>query len=147
MSEELKSNSTTDIKIVLPEELTKLTQERDQLKLEKVETETKLTNVVNELIELRKKKSISPEDVDKVEKEKAALIEEVSKLNKELGEIKSIKKDEALNSMASTSTTTATPTVSETNTLLPEQEKLRQEKGWTVEKYLQMKAKYPRIVL
>jgi len=30
--------------------------------------------------------------------------------------------------------------------LTPEQEKLRLEKGWTVERYLEMKAKYPRVV-
>lgn len=34
-----------------------------------------------------------------------------------------------------------------TNKLNAEQEKLRSEKGWTVEKYLQMKEKYPTIIL
>ena len=53
------------------------------------------------------------------------------------------------NRFASTSTSGANSTPRETasNKLTAEQEALRKEKGWTVEKYLAMKAKYPAVVL
>ncbi|RLF89002.1 hypothetical protein DRN43_04665 [Thermococci archaeon] len=47
---------------------------------------------------------------------------------------------------ATTSSLPAKPKTAEGTRLTPEQEKLRKEKGWSVEKYLEMKAKYPKII-
>ena len=52
-----------------------------------------------------------------------------------------------LNKIASTTSTPGSPTTTEGSKLSPEQEKLRKEKGWTEEKYLKMKAKYPQVIL
>jgi len=63
---------------------------------------------------------------------------------------KSLSKEEGkseLNQYASTPTFGGKPKAGEEQRLTPEQEKLRKEKGWTVEKYLKMKARYPKIVL
>ncbi len=48
---------------------------------------------------------------------------------------------------ANTPTISKIPNRADKSPLTPEQDKLREEKGWTVEKYLQMKEKYPKIVL
>ena len=51
-----------------------------------------------------------------------------------------------LNPFASTSPTPTNPLQTDKSLLNPIQEKLRQTKGWTVKKYLEMKAKHPQIV-
>ena len=48
---------------------------------------------------------------------------------------------------ASSPTVASTPKVTEGGKLTSEQEKLRKEKGWTVEKYLKLKEKHPDIVV
>lgn len=50
-------------------------------------------------------------------------------------------------SFASSPNASGSPKSSKSAKLTPEQEKLRKEKGWTEEKYLQMKAKYPNVIL
>ena len=53
-----------------------------------------------------------------------------------------------LNQFASTPSGIPTnPLETEKSLLTPEQEKLRQAKGWTVKKYLEMKSKHPKIIL
>lgn len=51
-----------------------------------------------------------------------------------------------LNQFASIPAVGGKPKAAEEQRLTAEQEKLRKEKGWTVEKYLKMKSKYPKIV-
>ncbi len=48
---------------------------------------------------------------------------------------------------ASSPTVASTPKVTEGGKLTSEQEKLRKEKGWSVEKYLKLKEKHPDIVV
>ncbi len=52
-----------------------------------------------------------------------------------------------INQFASNSVFGGKPKVGEEQKLTMEQEKLRKDKGWTVEKYLKMKSKYPKIIL
>ena len=52
-----------------------------------------------------------------------------------------------LNQFASTSQVPTNPLETIKSPLTPEQEKLRIGKGWTVKKYLEMKARHPKIVL
>ncbi len=120
------------------EEVDKLTAERDA---EVTKAKEDLGKVVNELVELRKKKSVSPEEKEKLEVQ-------VKDLEQKLTEANKVKVDAVLNSLASTPSGDSTPKSAGANSQLSaRQEELRKEKGWTVEKYLQMKEKYPKIVL
>jgi len=51
-----------------------------------------------------------------------------------------------MNDYAGTPGSTSTPRTVESNKLTPDEDKLRREKGWTVDKFLKMKEKYPDIV-
>ena len=124
------------------EEVVKLRAEVESLKDKAAKTEKlqqDLDGAVAELIELRKKKSISPEEKEKLEKEVANLKSKLEVATKQRNE-------QVLNRMASTPSADPNPAATETNQLSTEQEKLRKDKGWTAEKYLSMKAKYPDIV-
>ena len=99
-----------------------------------------LDHAVSELIELRKKKAFPEEERAKLEKQ-------IADLEADLKKVKEERNDTLLGSLASTPTpTTPTGPTGPAVELSPEQEKLRKEKGWSIEKYLEMKEKHPSIV-
>lgn len=98
-----------------------------------------VNNAVSELIELRKKKAISPE-------EKTALEEQIKKKDEEIALLKKQRNESVINSLASQPIAPSTPKANDTQQLTPEEEKLRVSKGWTVEKFLNMKSKYANVI-
>jgi len=119
------------------------------------ELQAKLDSVTGELIAMRKTKQGLEEQLAKAPKaeDKETLEAKVKELEAQLNakdsdlrKVKDQRNEEVLNSMASTPDVALSPRAEETQKLTAEQEALRKDKGWTVEKYLSMKAKYPEIV-
>lgn len=97
-----------------------------------------------EIIELRKKKGVSPEEHASALQLKDG---EIAELTKQLALAHQKMNDKQLGDAAAAPIVPTTPPASTPSPLTPEQEELRKTKGWTVEKYLAMKLKYPKVVL
>ncbi len=139
---ELQNQQVPPVALTPEEEVVKLKAENETLKVvaeKSVKLQSDLDGAVSELIELRKKKSVSPEEKEKLEK----LLKEK---DAEIALIKKQRNDEVLNSLAAQSQTPPTLKTTEINPLTSEEEELRKSKGWTVEKFVSMKAKYGNVI-
>lgn len=105
-------------------------------------------NAVEELIGMRKKLREKEEAAGGLvsQEEHERVLQEFSEVKSKLKERNSELADEILNKAASQPITPNTPEAPPESQLTEEQQKLAKAKGWTEEKYLEMKAKYPAII-